>query len=67
MTLARAAGDAHRTVPLTDDTAWLSALAVRVRGFVTSIAGITDVMPRAGPSTAQGAKAATRESASVSP
>ena len=46
-------------------TASASAVAVRVPGAVTSMAGTTEASPSAGPSRANGAKAATSRSSGV--
>ena len=43
------------------------ARAVRVFGAVTSMSGVTDVVPMAGPSSAKGAKPATSPVPAVSP
>ena len=58
-TLRSAAGEAKTTVASIAAAAPASARAVRVRGAVTSMAGVTDTAPSAGPSRANGAKPAT--------
>ena len=59
-TLVSAAGERNTTVASTAAAAAATAVAVRVRGDVTSMSGVTRVAPRAGPSRANGAKPATR-------
>ena len=54
-----AAGDANTAVAPIAIVASASACAVSVLGLVTSMSGVTDAAPRAGPSSANGAKPAT--------
>ena len=60
-----AAGDIHITVPPACAIAADNDSAVSEPGREASIAGMTEEMPNRGPSTAHGAKAATRTSSSV--
>ena len=58
-TLATAAGDRNTTVASTALTAAATAEAVSVFGEVTSMSGVTDRAPSAGPRSANGANPAT--------
>lgn len=60
-TFARAAGEANSTLDCPAIAASASFCAVRVAGWVTSMSGETDAAPRAGPSSANGAKPASRD------
>ncbi|SIM98037.1 Uncharacterised protein [Mycobacteroides abscessus subsp. abscessus] len=58
-TFIRAAGEAKTMVASIACAAWARARAERVLGRVTSMSGVTEVAPKAGPSRAKGAKPAT--------
>ena len=58
-TLATAAGDKKTTVARASRAAAATAVAVSVDGLVTSMSGVTERAPRAGPSRANGANPAT--------
>ncbi len=59
-TLRIAAGE-RKTMPASDArTAAATAVAVRVRGEETSMSGVAERVPSAGPSRAKGAKPVTR-------
>jgi hypothetical protein len=65
--LRSAAGAANTSVASMDETASASAREVSVPGLLMSMSGTADVMPRAGPKSANGAKAATSRSSGWMP